>query len=155
MKHVLVISDLHVGSKFGLSVTAGNEIQNTLGGLWLDMVDNLKAGPKLDAIFMGGDMVDGTNYKAGGKGLDSSDMMEQILEAQELIDLIPDAPTFAVGGSTYHVGNNFNADEVLAKMIGAAYGEELFAQIGNVRAHIAHKVEIGRASCRERVCQYV
>lgn len=149
MKEVLVLSDLHYGSKYGMSINPKNIVQERIAELWNDMLDDVESR-QIEGVITLGDMTDGNNYKGGGKGLDTADKLEQIMGAKACLDMIPCKKIFSVGGSPYHTGSNLSDDEVLAKMVGAKFGEELVVSVDDARIHCSHKVGVTSAGTMYR-----
>jgi len=110
--HLLLISDLHVGSTFSLwprnhQHTGG---EHKLAGYqeWLldrfnEMVEGL---PRLDAVIINGDLLDGENEKQSGRGCITSDPADQAAAAIVILSALrkKSRHIFLVRGTPYHEG---------------------------------------------------
>lgn len=132
-KRVVIISDTHFGSagallppKFQTSeniVQPLNIGQQYLWKCWVDFCERVKDF-KPDAVIHDGDAVEGTQPKEGGMGLSLRLMTDQKHAAVEGFNILKDAcpkgtPFFFVQGTKYHVGENGDAEEEIAGLLGA------------------------------------
>ena len=133
-----MVSDLHDGS--GTSVCSEepvitelgttykpNKLQVALNEAWYNCIDELTGKP--DLLVVNGEPCDGANKKQAGQQTWSSNLQDQINDAEKLLNHIPHDKLMFVRGSGYHVqqdGTNF--EEVLAQLLGAekykAFGGE-------------------------------
>src|SRR3546814_16694018 len=90
----------------------------------------------------------------------SSDVCSSDLGCRGFLDLGERGGHIAAAGGARRVGGGADDDEVVVHHVGAADAvalgdERLFRRLGMHEEHAAVAVQIGRASCRERVCKYV
>ena len=135
-KSVLIVSDMHVGSTTAVctkdpvisdqeTTFKPNKLQNELLNVWHDVIDDLHQKPKV--LVVNGEPCDGGNFKGLGKQSWSTNIVDQLEDAEKLINFIPHDNLLFTRGSGYHVdiqGTNF--EEVIAKKMKAlqykAYG---------------------------------
>ena len=162
-KFVLLVSDLHVGSAFGLlpegfqgsngAIVNLNSGQQYLWSCWQHFLGLLPQ--KIDALFINGDAVDGPNEKEEARFLSEVDpdfqargayqALESALERVSLHE--PDVRNiFLSRGSRYHVGSGgSNGEETLGALLKARKGPDgrysrpwTQADIGGVHFDVAH-----------------
>jgi len=147
---ILVISDLHVGSKFAVAPRKlGNKITRAIYREWKKMTET---GP-YDYLILNGEAVDGPQVANKGKEVWEGDVSRQIDIAIDLVNEIDYEKLLVTYGTTYHTQENLNADEQFAKQIGAnAHGWELnFQPLGtNGIFHISHQVGVSSSSWQYR-----
>jgi len=150
---VLVISDLHVGSRYAVmpqrwqGFTALKH-QRFLFRKWREMVK--KVG-HVDAVVVNGDTVDGKQKGSQGKDLWTSDVDEQIEAAIDLVKMIKFDRIHVTYGTPYHTEENLNADEVFAKRIGASlHGWEIQGKMENGIVHFSHQITVSTSAWQYR-----
>jgi len=100
----LLLGDLHVGSRTGLSNDPGNPIQEELYSRWNDCrryIKTLNVG-SLDAVVCNGDAIDGPDRKS--HDIDNPDMLSQAEEAAELLASYDAKEYYVIAGTGYHTG---------------------------------------------------
>lgn len=119
-KYGLAVADFHCGHLVGLtppkwqvksydaSSTKRNKWNKIEQDLWLSFQKILKQIPKLDFLFINGDMIDGKGKRSGGVELITADMDEQTDMAVFVINEIrkygkKDLKVIATYGTDYHV----------------------------------------------------
>ena len=135
-KSVLIASDMHVGSTTAVcskdpvisdqeTTFRPNKLQTELLSVWEDTIDDLVQKPSV--LVVNGEPCDGGNFKGLGKQSWSTNISDQLDDAEKLLNMIPHDKIMFTRGSGYHVdiqGTNF--EEVIAKKMGAipykAYG---------------------------------
>jgi hypothetical protein len=150
---VLLINDIHVGSKASLwpagfpthagSVPSHNQHQEYLHAHWKEFtgkwlpskLPRWGIGPqwarrqgKFDYLVFVGDLVDGDQYKRGGVGVVDPDPLQQARAAIRLLEPIRAMckKAYLVAGTGYHVGNY----GVWSRYLGEALNCEPFEQKG-------------------------
>jgi hypothetical protein len=116
-----VLSDLHIGSRWGLwppgMVMRGeplpqSDVNAAIWQIWQRMSD----APVPDVIIMNGDILNGANPRGGGEGVKAVEPdAEQIAAAEILSPLLTGKPHYWLYGTPYHE----KATELLAKHLGA------------------------------------
>ena len=135
-KSVLIVSDIHVGASTAVcsknpivseleTEYKPNKLQQELNKHWFACIDELHQKPNL--LVVNGEPCDGGNPKGLGKQSWSTNLEDQLIDAQKLIEEIPYKNLLFVRGSGYHVdqqGTNF--EEIIARQMKAdrykAYG---------------------------------
>ncbi|RPH38317.1 hypothetical protein EHM92_00100 [bacterium] len=163
-KRLVVVSDLHFGSSFGLLPpgfvnSEGAEIglntgQKYLWECWSDFCGRVKPY-KPDAVIVNGDIVEGKQGKEGGMGLSLRLMEDQKTAAIEgLLKLKEACPVgcafYFTQGTAYHVGEHGEYEEGVAGALGARQyysvgtgrlvREALWLDIGGVIIEAAHAI---------------
>jgi len=128
-KSVLITSDMHVGSStavctpnpeiMDLGTTHNpNKLQQELHKVWQECIDDLHQKPTI--LVVNGEPCDGGNPKGLGKQSWSTNLQDQLNDAEKLLDEIPYQNLLFTRGSGYHVdqqGTNF--EEIIAKQMNA------------------------------------
>lgn len=159
-KSVLIASDMHVGSTTAVcskdpvisdqeTTFRPNKLQTELLSVWEDTIDDLVQKPSV--LVVNGEPCDGGNFKGLGKQSWSTNISDQLDDAEKLLNMIPHDKIMFTRGSGYHVdiqGTNF--EEVIAKKMGAipykAYGGNGYTdyyallELHNKRFNFTHHV---------------
>jgi hypothetical protein len=118
-----IISDLHVGSKFGLYSGYGpikiSQDQIKLRDHWLDCIDQIG---RVNLLLLNGDALDGGNPKQNAYQLWSGDLNDQITDCERLLNEWNYDKLLLTKGSGYHIQQGQTS-----------YEETLGARIGSVR----------------------
>ena len=161
-KRLLFVSDLHVGGGTAVCSTEPviselgttyqpNNLQVALNQAWYQCIDDLSG--KADLVVVNGEPCDGANKRQVGQQSWTTNIQDQINDAEKLLNDIPYDKIMFVRGSGYHVqqdGTNF--EEVLAQQMGAekykAFGGqgltdyyalvEMYGKIFNFTHHIGY-----------------
>ena len=152
---ILLLSDLHVGSAFGLFPdkhtlsTGGRASLNTgqryLLRCWDDLCARLP--DKLDYLILNGDTVEGQQYKEQGLTVTEIDPEGQVDAAYTLLAPLAEKATevYCVAGTGYHVGKGARAEQALGRQLETVRNEWnnpvwpwLLLDIGGVILDIAH-----------------
>ena len=155
LRRILIVSDLHVGSRWGLfpsnfQLSTGvtytlNRGQEYLLSCWLDMQKRLPK--RLDILIINGDAVQGQNTREGGRDIIEPDPQWQVRAAVELVQPLAKRAKeiYVTQGSDYHVRPGAEDDEAFAKAIGAIPDEAghhawdwLLLDVDNVLLDVAH-----------------
>ena len=151
---ILIVSDLHVGSKFALAEPtpeyALNNVQKLIYNQWLTMI---KDAGKVDYLVVNGDITDGTSYAEEGLHQWTNDVDAQIENAMELVKKIDYDKLLVTYGSGYHVRRNPNADRTFALRMNAdEHGYELFWKPAGTTSkfHVQHKISVSLSSWQYR-----
>jgi hypothetical protein len=108
---------------------------------------------KVDYLYIGGDVVDGSQPATKGKELWTADIGEQIDCAVDLVKMIKYDKLLVVYGTPYHTDTNINADEEFAKRMNAdAHGWELHFKPKGMEDifHMAHSIGISTSAWQYR-----
>jgi len=127
-KSLVVISDVHCGSKYAVcsespEIEDGNNYkpspnQAKLLTAWYDTIDRISQKP--DALVINGEPIDGANRFSLGTGVWSTDINDQLNDAQKLLSEIKFKKLFFVRGSDYHVTRDAtNHEKLLAERMKA------------------------------------
>ena len=124
-KSLVVFSDIHIGSERAVcspdpenSSYKPNEFQKLLYRKWNECIDEFHQKPRFKVI--NGEPFDGGNKKSNGRGQWTTNMAEQLREAEKLLKLIPSQETIFVQGSGYHVDDGGTSyEEILADKLKA------------------------------------
>jgi len=128
-KSVLAISDLHCGSSTAIctpdpeisdldTTYKPNKLQKELYSVWNECIDELHQKPEV--LVLNGEPIDGGNFKGLGKQSWSTNLEDQMKDAEKLIKKIPHKNLLLTRGSGYHVdlqGTNF--EEIFAEKMKA------------------------------------
>ena len=143
---LLVLSDTHCGALSGLtppewwSRDAGlKKLQRYLWTFYKDTVSSLGG---IDAVVSVGDMIDGKQWKSGGRGANTLDRLEQTKMARKALEVSNAPQTHIVTGTGYHTGSDEHWEEVLGSLIGAAsVSQKLALEHDGYTVMFRHKVE--------------
>jgi hypothetical protein len=128
-KSVLFLSDMHVGSAYAVCSphptvgdTGGeykpNKLQRDLYHAWLWVKDSLKQKPHI--LCLNGEGCDGPNKKAMGQQSWTTNVNDQLNDAERLLKVYSYDKFVVTRGSGYHVQNDAtNHDEALAARLNA------------------------------------
>lgn len=157
---LVVVSDLHVGSRFGVmperfetvlgQVVEPNAAQRALLQCWTALATEWR---EPDILVVNGDVIDGGARKDAGSVVWSTDLMDQVNAAVELLRMFKARSVYLTEGSGYHV----KAEGVpLEHYVGAALDAvpvgkrgsltawpELFLKVRGTTFNFAHHVGIG------------
>lgn len=153
MKSILVISDLHTGSVFGIfpknyktrhqNEISLNPIQNELYELWEKMSEDVRK-ENYDYVFLLGDLIDGLNTKGAGRERVVNNLNEQMDAALKLLrPLCNRKEVIGITSSPYHNSVDYEVDREICKQL---HGHFL-GTIANIRIKNTNKViNIGHGS---------
>lgn len=127
MKTVLVLSDIHVGNRVGISplkfrmmdgsVYHANKVQKALYKAWLDVVKDWK---NPDILVINGEPIDGQGQKNRGVEQWTTNYIDQIDAAIQLVNMFDAKKIFVTRGSGYHIEQGgVSVEEIFAKNVGA------------------------------------
>jgi len=144
---------MHTGSVWGLwpenyeadheRVVVSSSSQKLLYKYWLDLIKKV-ARRKIDTVIFNGDNVDGPGYSARGREQMSPDMMDQVLAATQLIEMLTEridpSEVFWLSGTDYHSAAQQDAEREIASIVGGKYvglGPHDF-MFGDITVNVAH-----------------
>jgi len=155
MKHTIIaLSDMHVGSAFGIfpqdfvlsvgSVATLNVGQEYLLECWNDMLTRIPK--RFDVLVLNGDIVDGQQPKQMARELTEPDPAFQVRAAIQLLQPLAKRAkkVFVTRGTSYHVGQGHEFEEHLAELLkaerqGNSYTRDwLLLDVGGARMDFAH-----------------
>ena len=161
MKRVLLLSDLHVGSKWGLwppnfyaknarsdiiEPIKQNPVNKAIWDHWLLMLKRLKK-EKPDCIILNGDLIEGAQRKEGGRGLMTPFLKNQVDACIAVIKTLPKVPMFFTAGTDYHqLPDGLNAEEFIADALNADFGDELVINTCGIRIFARHVIGASSSS---------
>lgn len=159
-KSLVVYSDIHTGSRRSICTNdpenesyKPNKFQKLLFEIWNETIDEIIQKPRF--VVINGEPFDGPNKKSNNRGQWTSNMAEQLREAEKLINLIPGEEIVLVQGSGYHVDEGGTSyEEILGDKIGAkkysTWFEPSFAEdfcqirLNNKIFNISHHIGFAR-----------
>lgn len=144
-KTFVVISDIHGGSKFSVTRNPKGQVQRKLREIWNGMIDQLSTISDLQGINLG-DNCEGTDYHGKGEHNTSNSIIEQMDITEELLKEIPAKKWYFVQGSYYHTAQNLSSDRLIARNLGARWGDELVVNADGYRIHCSHAIGVSMAS---------
>jgi len=124
-KSILIVSDMHVGASTSVCTAEPDtvdlnttyrpsKLQAELLNVWHECIDEIHQKPTV--LVVNGEPCDGGNPKGLGKQSWSTNLQDQLNDAEKLLDMIPYQNILFNRGSGYHVdqqGTNF--EEIIAK----------------------------------------
>lgn len=130
MKRILVVSDLHVGSIYGLlppkfTSSDGSDIQPNIAQkyLWQCWVDMAHSVGKVDALVVNGDTIDGEQWRQRGTELCVNRLEDQteaaVMCLRYLIREAKIPKLYVVSGTPYHDSEAGRESENVAQRLGA------------------------------------
>lgn len=165
-KRIAVVSDLHVGSIYGLlppglessdgRVISSNIGQDHLWNCWVDAAGWLKRQGRIDAVVLNGDGIDGSQRAQRGSEL-CLPMMEDQAEGcyravDYLLGLLGRPKVYAVQGTEYHDAKAGREMEVVGHRLGAVrysglgtgrYSREVLnLEVDGVILNFAHGISV-------------
>ena len=149
MKEFIIISDLHAGSKFAGAVIPHNNVQKAIKKIWNEMLDELSTHTLTAGINLG-DNCEGTDRHGQGEYNDTNNILEQVDIVTTLLEQIPTKKWCVVQGSPYHTAQNVSSDALVARMLGAEFGEELVINADGKRIHCSHMVGVSMSATAYR-----
>jgi len=128
-KSCVIYSDIHVGSRTAVCSTdpvlndadtsyRPNPLQKALYEGWESVIDEFQQKPRV--LVINGEPINGSNRRFVGKDSYTTNLVDQLDEAEKLINQIPKDHLLFVRGSPYHVDiEATNFEELLAKRLNA------------------------------------
>ncbi len=128
-KSILIVSDMHVGSSTAVcskdpeiadlgTTYRPNKLQTALLDGWKECISDLTQKP--DLLVVNGEPCDGGNKKQLGNQSWTTNLEDQLVDAEKLLKMIPHKKIMFTRGSGYHVnqdGTNF--EEIIANRMNA------------------------------------
>jgi len=159
MKKILILSDLHVGSLWGLwppsfstvDARTGDTlkfIQNkTQKGLWKHWEKMLREVPDPEIIILNGDLIDGLAYRDKGRGLVTPNLTWQAEACLDILKTLPKVPTYFTQGTGYHeLDDGRPVEEHLAREMGGEFGDDLIIDECGIRMQVGHTINSSSSS---------
>lgn len=160
-KRILLLSDLHVGSKWGLwppNVKAKNDrsdmletipqnvVQVNIWEHWKRMLATLKK-EKPDCIILNGDLIEGIQRKEYGRGLTTNEIPIQMAACALVIQTLPKVPMYFTQGTDYHqMSDGTSVEKFLAAQFGGEFGDELIVEECGIRLFCRHSIGISQST---------
>jgi hypothetical protein len=162
---ILLLSDLHVGSKYGLwpsgmvqkdartkEVTPlpQNAVNLAIEAHWNKMLAQIKTDPP-DVVILNGDLIEGDQHREHGRGLMTNQISIQVKACVKIIKtirkIVPKAPFYFTAGTDYHqMPDGENADIFIAEQFHAEFGDELVVEECGVRLFCRHTIGISNSA---------
>lgn len=133
-KSLLIVSDLHIGSKFSVCsedperdsdnsyVPSYNQKKMNLA--WFECKDMIQQ--KAKALVINGEPIDGDNFKSLGDSVWSTDLGDQLKDAEKMVKTLPYEKLYLTRGSGYHVTRGATNFE---KLFGNKLGAEKYRSV--------------------------
>jgi len=158
MIRTVFVSDLHCGHKLGLALPKNelelgdyraNEVQLRLFDFWTTLAADWSAPDNLVVV---GDAIDGQGGRNRGVEQWSTQPLDQVRCAMDLLTMWSAKRIFILAGTDWHTSiNGLPAEDVLAQELNAERipawgnrraGDELYLTTEGVTMHIAHSISI-------------
>lgn len=159
MKKILLLSDLHVGSAYGLWPEGMEEedpqngdikpipptnVNKKIGAHWNLMLDKIRASPPQVVLF-NGDLIEGPQDFERGKGLltRNIDLQEEACWKfiQSVRDAAPKAVFYFTAGTGYHQrSDGHSVDRHIARHFNSEFGNELVIEECGIRIFARHVI---------------
>lgn len=135
---ILVLSDLHIGSRYSVcseepEIDSGGSYkpsynQKKLNRAWFECVDMIQQKPR--ALVINGEPIDGDNFKSLGDSVWSTELNDQLNDAEKMLNTIKRDEVIFVRGSGYHVTRGAtNFEKTLARKMGARKYRSVMGEI--------------------------
>lgn len=145
-KRVVILSDLHCGHRVGLtperwqSAIPGDRYYRIQIETWARFKREIDALRPIDICIVNGDAIDGKGTRSGGQELLTPDRMKQVDIATECIGYVESKTNIFVKGTPYHVGENEDWENDLARNFNMKAEDHAFLKINGVNFDIKHFV---------------
>ena len=144
----LVVSDMHVGSVFGVwnksypigNSTFTNPVQKVLFQYWVDLCTFLHRW-KPTILLLNGDLIEGPNYRYGGRYLTTASMTEQAECALSLLRMMPirGIEVYVIGGGDYSRSEFIDSHQMIVESLrGEFCDDQLFLDAKGHTIHLSH-----------------
>lgn len=145
-KRMVVLSDLHCGHRVGLtpdrwqSAIPGNRYYRIQIETWGRFRQEIDALRPVDICVVNGDAIDGKGTRSGGQELLTPDRMKQVEIAAECVGYVGATKNIFVKGTPYHVGENEDWENDLAREFGEKAEDHAFLTVNGCNFDIKHFV---------------
>ena len=162
MKNILILSDMHVGSLWGLWPPdfeaddprgdnrlkfIQNATQKKLWQHWKSMV--AKVDPEI--IIFNGDLIDGQQRRSIGREVVTSRIEMQVGACIDIINTLPKVPMYFTQGTDYHeMPDGSAAEYYIARELGAEFGDDLLIDECGIRMHVGHPISVSTSTWQYR-----
>lgn len=167
MKNILLLSDLHVGSLWGLwppdfetddprsdtnkLIFRQNQTQKKLWAHWKEMINVLNWDKPVECIIFNGDLIDGQQRRNIGRETVTSRLDVQTEAAIEIIETLPDVPKYFTQGTEYHsLPDGSPVEAYIAKQCNGEFGDDLLIDECGIRLHVGHPITVSSSSWQYR-----
>jgi len=144
----LVVSDTHTGSVFGIwhrsfssdRSASMNPVQQVLFRYWMNLCKFLRAW-KPTLLLLNGDLIDGPNYRSGGRYLTTTSMTEQAECALALLRMIPlkSVEIYGLAGGDYSSSEFIDSHQMIVESLGGSFCDDhLFLDAKGHTIHLSH-----------------
>lgn len=161
MKKILLISDTHVGSKWGLwppnfkaknartdetDDIPQNAVNKAIWQHWQKMIESLRK-ERPDCIILNGDLIEGAQWKEGGRGLMTADIFQQTAACIRILGTLPKVPMYFTAGTDYHqLPGGISADLHIADQMNGQFGDELIVEECGIRLFCRHAIGVSQST---------
>ena len=158
-KRLVVISDLHTGSKFGPApedwkfndgtIAPIREAQKFLYGKYLECVEEFG---KPDILVVNGDVTDGIQHLSQGRETWTTEGLEQVRLGEHLVNLWNCKEIYFTKGSNYHVDfQGLPVEQVVAQRTKAKlFGQYIDLTVEGSRCNFSHEIPVSMTSWQYR-----
>jgi hypothetical protein len=153
MKKIIVLSDMHCGSKVGLTppsyqyeLVRGDKNKHNKFSMaqkagWDWFINEIKKLGKIDLCLVLGDCIDGQGRKDNGVDQITTDLEEQCQMAIECLQYVKAKKYHFVYGTNYHItaaGQDF--ENIIARTMAGKIGNHEFVDVNGLVFNLKHKV---------------
>lgn len=145
-KRVVILADLHCGHRVGLTPPAwhsqipGKRYHQIQVECWDNFTKEIKRLMPIDICIVNGDAIDGKGTRSGGQELLTPDRMKQVDIATECVSFLKADKHVFVKGTPYHVGENEDWENDLARNYNEKAEDHAFLKINGVNFDVKHFV---------------
>ena len=132
-KRLLVVSDLHCGSRWGLM----KDNNNPQWKAFSSAIDKLKP---FEVCLVNGDCIDGKGERTGGIEQITTDRIEQKNMAIDCLDYIGAKKYLFTYGTPYHAGKEEDWEKLIAEHFDARISGQCFFEVNGLSFHAKHKI---------------
>jgi hypothetical protein len=143
----LVLSDTHTGSvygcwhhRFATDKTPMSPVQRVLFRHWASLCHLLRRW-KPSLLLLNGDLIDGPNYRSGGRYVTTTSLAEQAECALALVKMIPirGGEVYGVAGGDYSSSEFIEAHRMIVESLGGECSDDqLFIDVHGHTLHLSH-----------------
>ena len=143
-KKVVIISDLHAGHRVGIAPPSwkgsGDKFEATRKESFKRYIAMINKHKPIDVLVVNGDAIDGKGFRSEGVELITSNMLQQVDIAYEVIQYAEAKNIVMTYGTPYHTGQGEDFEKVLADKLGAKIGNHEWIDVNGTIFDIKHKV---------------
>ncbi len=161
MNRILLLSDLHVGSKWGLwppnfraksartdeiEEIPQNDVNKAIWDHWQAMLKQIRK-EKPECIILNGDLIEGLQKREYGRGLMTPELSQQVAACIKVLKTLPKVPTYFTAGTDYHQYLNGESTDIhIANEFNAQFGDELIVEECGIRLFCRHAIGMSQST---------